>query len=115
MRLIKRHVLGAIRGKLDDRVGIFDFLGLDFMVDTDLNVWLIEVNVNPALHTNCNALRSVIPASIDSSVDIILEVSSNLFALRSTPPSTHMRTQDYAMARLQWYLSYCRLPGKKSE
>ena len=74
MRQIKRHVLGAVRGKLDDRAGIFDFLGLDFMVDTDLNVWLIEVNVNPALHTNCTALAETIPPAISTAIDIVLEL-----------------------------------------
>ena len=29
----------------------FELFGYDFMVDTDLNVWLIEVNQNPCLST----------------------------------------------------------------
>jgi D-alanine-D-alanine ligase-like ATP-grasp enzyme len=29
----------------------YELLGLDFMVDTDLNVYLIEVNTNPCLST----------------------------------------------------------------
>lgn len=33
-----------------DHVGI-ELLGYDFMIDKDLNVWLIEVNQNPCLST----------------------------------------------------------------
>jgi tubulin monoglycylase TTLL3/8 len=29
----------------------FELFGYDFMIDTDLNVWLIEVNQNPCLST----------------------------------------------------------------
>jgi hypothetical protein len=29
----------------------FELFGFDFMIDTDLKVWLIEVNQNPCLST----------------------------------------------------------------
>jgi len=29
----------------------FELMGYDFMVDTDLKVWLIEINENPCLDT----------------------------------------------------------------
>ena len=38
---IMRHVMSAIKGKIDDRMGIFDFLGLDFFIDDNFNVWSV--------------------------------------------------------------------------
>ena len=31
------------------RKNAFEILGYDFMIDTNLNVWLIEVNSSPAM------------------------------------------------------------------
>ena len=37
----------------------FDLLGFDFMIDTNFDAWLIEANVNPALHTSCKPCQCV--------------------------------------------------------
>ena len=74
IRAIKKHVLGAIEGNLVEKIGVFDLLGLDFMVDEAFDVWLIEVNTNPALHTNCSALKAVIPAVVKSAVGIVMDI-----------------------------------------
>lgn len=34
---------------VDNRKNSFEFYGYDFMVDDELNVWLIEVNSNPSI------------------------------------------------------------------
>ena len=34
---------------VDNRKNSFEFYGYDFMVDQDLNVWLIEVNSSPSM------------------------------------------------------------------
>jgi tubulin monoglycylase TTLL3/8 len=34
---------------VDNRKNSFEFLGYDFMVDSDLKVWLIEVNSSPSM------------------------------------------------------------------
>ncbi len=31
-------------------------------------VWLIEINVNPALHTNCEVLRNLLPGMIEETL-----------------------------------------------
>ena len=31
-------------------------------------VWLIEINVNPALHTNCQTLREVVPGVVEETL-----------------------------------------------
>ena len=73
--------LHSVRHKLSHSIGYFDLLGFDFMLDAQFNVrymytqrqvssgtysslsqvWLIEVNMNPALHTTCATLRNLMP------------------------------------------------------
>jgi D-alanine-D-alanine ligase-like ATP-grasp enzyme len=54
-----KTVFLAAKNQLDRRVGFFDLLGFDIMLDDNMKLWLIEVNVNPALFTNCAVLQSV--------------------------------------------------------
>ena len=79
MKTIMATCFNSVRHKLSHKIGYFDLLGFDFMVDTQLNVsqpramllslaiplspqvWLIEANVNPALHTNCATLHALVP------------------------------------------------------
>lgn len=68
------QVLKSIEGKIDTRTGIFDFLGLDFLIDDELNVWFIEVNVNPALHRNSVVLDDVITKAVTTAVDIVCDI-----------------------------------------
>lgn len=39
----------------------FEVFGYDFMVDVDLNVWLIEINSNPCLEESSPLLKKIIP------------------------------------------------------
>ena len=71
---IMQVCFSSIMRKLQHRVGFFEILGFDFMVDSDFKVWLIEVNVNPALHTNCDVLQEVIPSVVKSSISLSLEI-----------------------------------------
>jgi hypothetical protein len=43
----------------------FEVFGLDFMIDADYRVWLIEVNTNPCLETTCPVLSAIIPAFLE--------------------------------------------------
>jgi len=54
--------------RLKRRVGCFGLYGYDFMIDEDMKVWLIEINVNPALTTNTNTLIQAIPPVVQESI-----------------------------------------------
>lgn len=38
-----------MQDSVDNRKNSFEFYGYDFMVDIDLNVWLLEVNSSPSM------------------------------------------------------------------
>uniref|UniRef100_A0A672UVL7 Tubulin tyrosine ligase like 10 n=2 Tax=Strigops habroptila TaxID=2489341 RepID=A0A672UVL7_STRHB len=64
----------AAKHKLDRKLGYFDLLGCDFLIDENFKVWLLEMNANPALHTNCEVLKDIIPAIVYESLDLVLEI-----------------------------------------
>jgi hypothetical protein len=51
MRQLATHALRACSGTIDPLklAHNFELFGLDFMIDGELDVWLIEVNSNPCL------------------------------------------------------------------
>uniref|UniRef100_UPI0037E7CA15 protein polyglycylase TTLL10 n=1 Tax=Semicossyphus pulcher TaxID=241346 RepID=UPI0037E7CA15 len=74
MQQIMTQCFLAVKSKLDRRLGFFDLIGCDFMVDEDFKVWLLEMNCNPALHTNCDVLKEVIPSTVVETLDLALEI-----------------------------------------
>jgi D-alanine-D-alanine ligase-like ATP-grasp enzyme len=38
-----------------------EIFGLDFMIDENFKVWLIEINTNPCLEISSNILQKIIP------------------------------------------------------
>ncbi|KAM3617131.1 uncharacterized protein V6R79_002565 [Siganus canaliculatus] len=74
MQQIMMQCFFAVKAKLDCRLGFFDLIGCDFMIDQDFKVWLLEMNCNPALHTNCGVLREVVPSTVVEALDLTLEI-----------------------------------------
>nr|XP_019567704.1 PREDICTED: inactive polyglycylase TTLL10 isoform X1 [Rhinolophus sinicus] len=73
MQQIMVHCFLAVKSKLECKLGYFDLIGCDFLIDEDFKVWLLEMNSNPALHTNCEVLKEVIPAVVVETLDLALE------------------------------------------
>lgn len=71
---IMKIVFESIRDKVDRRRGQFDLIGCDFMVDADLNVWLIECNSNPALWRTCKVTKALLPPMISEVLNIAIEI-----------------------------------------
>lgn len=42
----------------------FEVFGLDFMIDDNFKIWLIEVNTNPCLELSCPLLSRLIPGML---------------------------------------------------
>ncbi|XP_040327436.1 inactive polyglycylase TTLL10 [Herpailurus yagouaroundi] len=73
MQQIMAHCFQAVKSKLQCKLGYFDLIGCDFLIDENFKVWLLEMNSNPALHTNCEVLKEVIPGVVTETLDLALE------------------------------------------
>ncbi|XP_017398040.2 inactive polyglycylase TTLL10 [Cebus imitator] len=73
MQQIMVHCFLAAKSKLECKLGYFDLIGCDFLIDDNFKVWLLEMNSNPALHTNCKVLKEVIPGVVMETLDLALE------------------------------------------
>ncbi|XP_064326644.1 inactive polyglycylase TTLL10 [Phalacrocorax carbo] len=86
MQQIMLQCFLAAKHKLDRKLGYFDLIGCDFLIDENFKVWLLEMNANPALHTNCKVLRDIIPAVVYESLDLVLEVFNKCLKGQSVLP-----------------------------
>ncbi|XP_062889088.1 protein polyglycylase TTLL10-like [Mobula hypostoma] len=75
----------ASKARLGSKLGYFDLFGCDIMIDQNFKVWLLEINSNPSLQTNCAVLQSVIPKVLNEALDLVLEIfkksSSGLYIM----------------------------------
>ncbi|XP_077881099.1 inactive polyglycylase TTLL10 isoform X2 [Ictidomys tridecemlineatus] len=86
MQQIMAHCFLAVKSKLECKLGYFDLIGCDFLIDENFKVWLLEMNSNPALHTNCEVLKEVIPGVVMETLDLALETfHKSLRSQRMTP------------------------------
>ena len=53
----------------------FELFGMDFMIDQDFHPWLIQINTNPCLQTNCPLLNQIIPELLEQTLRICLDTS----------------------------------------
>ncbi|XP_072740416.1 inactive polyglycylase TTLL10 [Ciconia boyciana] len=91
MQQIMLQCFLAAKCKLDRKLGYFDLIGCDFLIDENFKVWLLEMNANPALHTNCKVLRDIIPPIVYESLDLVLEVFNKRLKGQSVLPLETLR------------------------
>jgi len=70
MKAMAQHSVRAVSRKLDPhrRSFSFEIYGYDFMIDEDLNPWMIEVNTNPCFELSSPFLARLIPAMVENSL-----------------------------------------------
>ena len=66
----------SVRQKINknNRKFCLEIFGYDFMVDSELRPWLIEVNTNPCLEESNQLLRYLIPRMLDDAFKLTLDV-----------------------------------------
>jgi D-alanine-D-alanine ligase-like ATP-grasp enzyme len=73
---IKEHVrlsIEAAKDKLQMNKGSFELFGYDFIIDSELKSWLIEVNTNPCLETSSPLLEMLIPRMINDALRLTID------------------------------------------
>ncbi len=75
MKEIIKHSTLAIKDKLNKKKRQYCYvtLGYDFMICSDLRVWLIEINKNPGLCESSNIIKMLIPRMIDDSLRLTID------------------------------------------
>lgn len=75
IKLIVKHTVEAVVFKLDPnaRAHSFEVFGYDFLIDSDLKPWLLEVNTNPCLELSSPHLARIIPSMIENAFRICLD------------------------------------------
>ena len=58
----------------ENRKYTFELFGYDFIVDSDFNIWLIEVNTNPCLEESSKVLRMLLPRMINDALKLTVDV-----------------------------------------
>eukprot|EP00826_Nyctotherus_ovalis_P047239 TRINITY_DN5413_c0_g1_i9.p1 TRINITY_DN5413_c0_g1~~TRINITY_DN5413_c0_g1_i9.p1 ORF type:complete len:363 (+),score=99.11 TRINITY_DN5413_c0_g1_i9:1169-2257(+) len=73
--IIKKSIL-ATRKSLnpENRRHTFELFGYDFIIDSDFNLWLIEVNTNPCLEESSDLLKMLLPRMIDDALKLTVDV-----------------------------------------
>eukprot|EP00440_Ansanella_granifera_P059211 gb/GFBE01064184.1/.p1 GENE.gb/GFBE01064184.1/~~gb/GFBE01064184.1/.p1 ORF type:complete len:820 (+),score=197.24 gb/GFBE01064184.1/:1-2460(+) len=84
---MKNAVLRSLECAQDNvmhRSNSFELFGYDFMVDEDLNVWLIEVNSSPDLSYSTATTKQLVKSMIEDMVAVVVDVEK--FGLRMDRP-----------------------------
>lgn len=58
----------------NQRKHCFQLFGLDFFIDSELKVWLIEVNENPCIECSSPLLGELIPRMISDSFKLTIDL-----------------------------------------
>ena len=62
---ICRLLFESVKDKLERKYGCFEVFGLDFLLDDNLDPQLIEINTNPALFTDTQVQKEMLPKLVD--------------------------------------------------
>lgn len=75
IKKIISHTLRAVKKKLNpyNREYCFEIFGYDFIIDSDLNPWLIECNTNPCMELSSPLLERLIPSMLSQAFDLTLD------------------------------------------
>jgi len=76
MHEIVIKTFNAVRKTIDPnrRKSCFELFGYDFILDSDFNMWLIEVNTNPCIEESSGLLKVLLPRMIENMLNLTVDV-----------------------------------------
>ena len=66
--------LEALRSLLKVEKGCFELYGYDFLVDSELDAWLVEVNTNPSLDESSGFLKGLLARMVNDALRLTIDV-----------------------------------------
>lgn len=65
----------AVSRKIDPhrKQASFEIFGYDFMIDENMNPWVIECNTNPCFELSCPYLARLVPAMVENALKIAVD------------------------------------------
>merc|ERR1711881_48367 len=74
---ICRLLFESVKDKLERKFGCFEMFGLDFLLNDSLEPQLIEINTNPALFTDTQVQKDMLPKLVDDQIKLALQLHAN--------------------------------------
>ena len=71
------HSLKAAKCKLKIKKSTYELVGYDFIIDENLQSYIIEVNTNPCIEESSNLLKMLLPRMLDDMFKLTLDVVFN--------------------------------------
>ena len=108
MQDIIKLSINSVANKLNrhDRQYSYLVLGYDFMIDINLNVWLIEINKNTGLQESSAIINSLIPRMIDDSFRLTIDEIFEAAYVNNSPQNyqSPFPVDDYSDYENMWEL-----------
>lgn len=80
LEIVRDVIFRRALSKFSCMPGCFDLYGLDFILDNDMNLYLLEVNTNPALSFDAPLLEHVITDVVEGALYRVLDDNCNLLS-----------------------------------
>lgn len=60
-----------IKQQVEPLIGSFDLFGVDLILDANQTLYCLEVNSNPAIYTDTEVLKNIIPLVVRNTIDTV--------------------------------------------
>jgi tubulin monoglycylase TTLL3/8 len=70
-------IVAAAKRKLMNKKGTYELLGCDILVGDDLQPYLLEVNTNPAMFTDTQVQKELLPKLMRNTLGLVLDLFEN--------------------------------------
>ncbi len=65
--------LESVQDTIVDRNNTHEIFGYDLMIDTDMNVWLIEINSSPCMEYSTDITKQLVKSVMSDTIKVILD------------------------------------------